>query len=316
MSSLKLPLRVRHGIREHWEDANTPVQKARSAVKQVLGIDVVITVMWESLVLELQDDYPDKSTLVPSVAAGVQAFLDGLREILDAEVDLEWTETLLERCCGCLRIFIGISKESDVFWASKETGLNVNLPKGVMPFSTELQPQLKVKLLQCFDDRHLPLDDWADLSVEAANHNSAAIEPHRPFDILPDISILPRPDQLLLKPPYHLAVYSEGKTKVEIQCSHSPTLELLADYLKKWCKVVPQDTSRPPAVDIKLHQSPFSLGPTYDRLTMSVEDRNSHSLVSPMIVLSFVEGVLGYKSVSVDGSSWTFRKDSEFRKRV
>ncbi|KAI1207462.1 uncharacterized protein F4807DRAFT_178934 [Annulohypoxylon truncatum] len=314
MSSPRLPLRVRHGIREHWEDANTPVQTARSAVRELLGIDVAIVVTWEFLAIELDDDYPDKSTLVPSVAAGVQAFLGGLREILDGEVDPEWTDTLLERCNSCLRLFIGVSREAEVLWSSKEAGLHVKLPMGVMPPLNELQPHFKTKLLRCFDERQISMEDWADLSAEDANNNSDPTEPRQPAEAFPDISILPRPDQLLLKPPYHLAVYNAGNDKVEIQCSHSPTLELLADYLTKWCKTIPQQTPRPPAVAIKLHQSPFGLGPIYDRLTMSVGDRNPHFFVSPMIVLSFIEGVLGYKSMSADGFSWTFRKDVEFRK--
>ncbi|KAI1458564.1 hypothetical protein F4805DRAFT_423872 [Annulohypoxylon moriforme] len=313
MSSPKLPLRVRHGIREYWEDTNSPVQVARSAVKQLLGIDVVIVVMWELLVAELDDDYPDKSTLVPSVTLGIQAFLGGLREILDSEVDPEWTDTLLERCNGCLKLFIRVSKEAEVCWSSKEARLDVKLPKGTMPSLTELQPSFKAKLLQCFDDQSPP-DDWADLSIEGATRDSVATESHQPAEAFPDISILPRPDQLILKPPYHLAVYNAGRTRVEIQGSHSPTLELLADYLKKWCKTIPQNTLRPPAVEVKLHQSPFGLGPIYDRLTVSVEDKTSHFLVSPMIPLSLIEGVLGYKSVFIDGTSWIFRKDIEFRK--
>ncbi|KAI1097863.1 hypothetical protein F4804DRAFT_351053 [Jackrogersella minutella] len=315
MSSQKLPLRVRQCIREHWDDVNAPVQAALSALKQILGIDVVIEIFWDYLITELQDDYPDRSTLVPSIAAGVRAFIDGLEEILDSEVDPEWADTLDERADGCLTVFIGISKELEVSWSSREGRLNVNLPRGKILSSTELQPLFKNKLLHCFDDHQLPPDDWEDLSVDV--DQKPAVTASRQFsDVLPGIAVIPRPDQLLLKPSYHLTVYGGSKTKVEVQCSHSPTLELLADYLKKWCKSDFQDTRRPLVVDITLHQSPFSFGLMYDRLTMSVEDRNSRFLVSPMIVLSFVEGVLGYKSVSVDGSSWVFRRDVELRQQV
>ncbi|KAI0893151.1 hypothetical protein F4806DRAFT_477164 [Annulohypoxylon nitens] len=313
MSPPRLPLRVRHGIRDHWEDHDAPVQVVRSVVEQLLGINVVIVVEWELLLNELDDDYQDKSTLVPSVALGIKAFLDGLQEILDNEVDPEWTDTLLEHCDSCLKLIIGVSQEAGVVWSSKENGLNVSLPMRTIPSLADLQPSFKAKLLRCFDDQKLPLDDWADLSAEDASHKAATTEILRPVDVFPDINIVPRPDQLLLKPPYHLSVYSLDKTRVEIQCSHSPTLELLADYLKKWCKTIPQQTLRPPAVDVKLHQSPFGLGPIYDRLMLSADDRNSHFLVSPMVVLPIIEGILGYKIVFVDGTSWVFRKDSGFR---
>lgn len=84
----------------------------RSVVEQLLGINVVIVVEWELLLNELDDDYQDKSTLVPSVAFGIKAFLDGLQEILDNEVDPEWTDTLLEHCDSCLKLIIGVSGNS------------------------------------------------------------------------------------------------------------------------------------------------------------------------------------------------------------
>lgn len=133
------------------------------------------------------------------------------------------------------------------------------------------------------------------------------------FTAMPDLSSQPQPDKLLLEPPYHLVVYGGGKTLVEVLCSHSPTLELLAGYLKRYCKTNNKDVRRPPVVDIQLHQSMFGFGVSYDRLTMTVEGRNPDCLVSPMLVLSFVEGVLGYKNVSGDGSSWIFRRDIGFR---
>ncbi|KAI2622705.1 hypothetical protein GGS26DRAFT_593995 [Hypomontagnella submonticulosa] len=314
MSLSKLPLSVRIGIRDHWDSADAPVRRALFSVKELLGIDVAVEIMWDFLFTNLGDEYPDKSTFVPSISAGVQAFLDALQDILDAEANPEWTDTLLERADGSLRLFIGVSKKAEptVFWFGKGAGINVNLPKGPMPSPAEMQSIFKTKLLSCFDDQEAALDDWADVGVD---DNLAVVESPQPADVLPDINVLPRPDELLLKPPYHLVVYGGGKSMVEVQCSHSPTLELLAEYLKKWCKINHHDTRRPPAVDVNLHQSSFSFGLIYDRLTMTIDDRNYYHHVSPVIVLSFVEGVLNYKSVSVDGSTWTFRRDVEFKKR-
>ncbi|KAI0118071.1 hypothetical protein F4776DRAFT_672958 [Hypoxylon sp. NC0597] len=318
MSSPRLhrPLNVLVGIRDHWDRADAPVQTARSAVSELLGIDVSIEIAWDLLILNLDDGYPDRSIFVPSVAKGVQTFLEVLREILDSEISTEWTDTLLERAGGSLRLFIDVSKKKEpvVFWSATRVGLDVNLPKGGMQSPIEMQSLFKVRLLDCFNDPQASLDEWANLSIDTIGENSAATAPHQPFDVLPDIRVLPRPDELLLKPPYHLAVYGGGNAIVEVQCSHSPTLQLLAGYLKRWCKVNHQNINHPPAVEVNLHLSSFGVGLTYDRLTLSVEDRNPNFLVSPMIVLSFVEGVLGYKSVSVDGTSWIFRKDVEFRK--
>ncbi|OTA65825.1 hypothetical protein K449DRAFT_410832 [Hypoxylon sp. EC38] len=316
MSSSRLPLGVRVGIRDHWDKADAPVQTVRSAVSELLGIDVTIDIAWDLLILNLDDDYPDKSAFVPSIAKGVQTFLDVLREILDSEISNEWTNTLLERAGGSLRLFIDISKkkEPSVSWSTTRVGFDVNLPKGMMPSLIEMQSIFKLGLLDCFDDPQTSLDEWANLSLDAIGENRAATESHQHFDVLPDISVLPRPDDLLLKPPYHLVIYGGGDTSVEAQCSHSPTLQLLADYLKRWCKLNHQNIKHPPAVEVNLHQSSFGVGPTYDRLTLSLNFPSSGFMVSPMIVLSFVEGVLGYKNVSVNGTSWVFRKDVEFRK--
>lgn len=35
--------------------------------------------------------------------------------------------------------------------------------------------------------------------------------------------------------------------------------------------------------------------------------------VTPTVVLALVEGALGYDQVSADGSSWTYRRDIEFK---
>ncbi|KAI0381099.1 hypothetical protein F5Y04DRAFT_83837 [Hypomontagnella monticulosa] len=316
MSLSKLPLTVRIGIRDHWDSADAPVRRALFSVKELLGIDVAVEIMWDLLFSNLGDDYPDKATFVPSISAGVQAFLDALQDILDAEANPEWTDTLLEHAEGCLRLFIGVSKKTEptVFWFTKGVGLNVNLPRGSMTSPAEMQSMFKVKLLSCFDDQQAVLDDWADVGVEVVDDSPAAASSSQPADVLPDINMLPRPDELLLKPPYHLVVYGGGEKFIEVQCSHSPTLELLAEYLKKWCRINPQNVNRPPAVDVKLHQASFSFGLVYDRLTMTIDDRTYNFHVSPMLVLSFVEGVLKYKSVSVNGSTWTFRRDVEFKK--
>lgn len=70
---------------------------------------------------------------------------------------------------------------------------------------------------------------------------------------------------------------------------------------------------QPPFAEVTLHQSAFGLGVMYDRLTMSPEGRYSVQAVSPTIVLALVEGVLGYRGVSQQQGSWTFRRDVEFR---
>ena len=54
-------------------------------------------------------------------------------------------------------------------------------------------------------------------------------------DRLPQVSMIDRPEEFLMRPPYFLIVRATDR-KVILQGSHQPSLELLADYLKKWAK--------------------------------------------------------------------------------
>ncbi|KAI0597099.1 hypothetical protein F4775DRAFT_265945 [Biscogniauxia sp. FL1348] len=324
----KLPLRVQVGLRDSWKSDDAPVQKARASLKQLVGVDVEVEPDWHLLLTDLDSYYPDKSTFVPSVAACVQAWCESLSAIVDDEANEQWSEVLIERIKGRLKVFVTVSasEEMALSWSEERTGFLLALPRGPIPTYMKMEALFKGALLSCFTEKTTRVvanaDDWADISVDktgkpdvvdAATTWSIKM-PNQELDTLPHISLLPRPDDLLLNPPYHLVVYSRGQSSVEIQCSHSPTLQLLSEYLKKWCRTNSQNVQRPPAVEISLHQSSFGLGLVYDRLTMSVESRHAHFSVTPMIVLPLVEGVLGYKSVSADGTCWVFRRDVGFKR--
>ncbi|KAI1463567.1 uncharacterized protein F4812DRAFT_446562 [Daldinia caldariorum] len=323
MASPSLPCDVRDGIRNHWDNINSPLQVMRSALKENSGINVIFEIDWGDLLSHLGSDCPDKSEFVPFVANVVRVFVDGLQDTIDLSWNPDLPDALCENVEGDLRVFIGVTDKEGptVSWAatnqkicispSRSRGFQVNLPRGPMVSSVKMQSSFITQLNNCIDDPQFSLDDRADVSIEATNKRSATIEEPRPLDIVPHISTLPRPGHLLLKPPYHLTVYGGSKTTVEVHCSHSPTLELLEEYLRKWRKLNYQDIGHPHAIKVKLHQSSFGLGVMYDRLIMTARDRTPEILVTPMIVLPFVEGVLGYKSVSVDGSSWVFRRDTE-----
>ncbi|KAI0121681.1 hypothetical protein BJ170DRAFT_132890 [Xylariales sp. AK1849] len=317
----KLPLKVQVGIRSSWERAEAPVQKALKDLKDLLGIDVIIQPEWPLLLAELDSSYPDKSTFAPSIAGCVQAWCTALTALLDDSANEKWADTLLDHANGRLLGFLDVSKDRQpaVKWSSERSGFIINPPQGHMASSMEIEPLFIGQLLRCFDEKANPalVNDWADVSMDASTGQPAISEDTTfltpEFHTLPGCATLARPDELVLKPPYHLVVHDRGTTLVEVQGSHSPSLVLLSEYLKKWCRVNHQDSRKPPCVEVKLHQAAFGIGLIYDRLTLSAEGRYASFSITPMIVLSLVEGVLGYKSVSVDGNSYRFRKDVEFR---
>lgn len=67
-------------------------------------------------------------------------------------------------------------------------------------------------------------------------------------------------------------------------------------------------------MDIKLHSSPWGLGPMYDRLSMNIP-KNSYQvqLISPLMPISIIEGVLGFQETYSDGSTWHFIRTVAFK---
>jgi hypothetical protein len=90
--------------------------------------------------------------------------------------------------------------------------------------------------------------DWADVSI----HSSTTEQPPQGIQLqselhqataesLPEVSTIDRPEELIKKPPYWLIVRQEGRDRVVIEGSHGPSLSVLEEYLKKWCR---GDTNR------------------------------------------------------------------------
>jgi len=165
-------------------------------------------------------------------------------------------------------------------------------------------------------------DDWADLDLGSPE---SQIAPYSDIgtrlnmarteveDTMPDISTIQRPEDLTRQPPYRLVVRQEGKMNIIIQGSHAPSLACLDEYLRRWCRGDTTRVNTPPAVDIKLQESAFGLGLLHDTLTLeAVRGRE----VNAMLVLVFVENVLGYFPVPSSGSAgsvWEFKRTKGFK---
>ncbi|KAI1266946.1 hypothetical protein F5Y18DRAFT_352796 [Xylariaceae sp. FL1019] len=327
MSDNKLPLKVKVGIRDFWDNNNAPINKTIANVKDAIGVNVRVDPEWQTLTTELDAVYPDKATFVPSIAAIVDAFCCALITLADDEANAEWADKLLSKISGTVRILFQVvkSQDLDLTWSEARNSFLIGLPKRPISTPSHMQSLFRGALLRCFDERtrtsatsstpFSAVDDWSDVLVDEKTGAAAAIDlPKRQaaipeFDIMPDIDTVPRPDDLGLKPPYYLTVH-DSKQLVDVQCSHSPTLEFLSKYLHRFIRLNHNDSRKPPVVELRLHQAAFGLGLVYDRLTIS-----SYTVQqpSPMLILPLVESVLGYKTVAVKKGSWVFRRDVEFR---
>jgi hypothetical protein len=99
-----------------------------------------------------------------------------------------------------------------------------------------------------------PIDDGYT-EVDAFDLDSASIltpattERYAPraraADVLPNVHMLERPEDLMRKPPYHLILsHTQYGKFITIQCSHQPSLELISEYFKKWTKRNHNQTTR------------------------------------------------------------------------
>ncbi|KAI8302768.1 hypothetical protein K4K59_000359 [Colletotrichum sp. SAR11_240] len=333
MSSL--PLKVKVAIRDHWTSEESQPQKALKELKNVLGLDIDVEPDWQLLLAELDTVYSDKGDLVAAVAGTVETWTKAATELLDDDKNADWTEILLEKLKATyinLRLFIEVSRDDQASsaWSDERGGFIIALPRRQLNHPAELFPLFQGEIKECFSDKHhLPPsytisprmsgDEWADVGLDvraghlSLNDRETSAKTTTGPDILPRADSLPRPDDLLSKPPYHLFVYARSAHEIEVQCSHSGTLKFLSEYFKKWRRVNHQLSTKPPAVEVKLHQCAFGLGAIIDRLVLVAENRSGTFTVTPTIVLSLVEGVLGYKQVYADAHSWTYRRDVELR---
>ncbi|TPX18167.1 uncharacterized protein E0L32_002676 [Thyridium curvatum] len=342
MASTTLPLKVRLAIRDQWEPEDKPLRKSLAGLRELLGHDVEVEPEWQQLLAELDPFYEDKGRFVAVVAGCVEAWCKALLELLENEANAEWTDTLLEKlkAWSRLRLFIEVSStaSASTSWSNERVAFIINLPKKQLIDPFELYPAFSGALLDCFDDgsstnnttKKKPAaddaapagagDDWADVEMDRSTGKPDVKEPTTTAAaaapvFLPQAASLPRPDHLLLQPPYYLSVAQHGDARVAVTASHAPSLQLLHDYLARWCRTDPQDARRPPAVRCELHASAFGLGAAmHDRLTLSVDERaRARFAVNPAIVLALVEGVLGYERVSNGPGEWTFRRGTALR---
>lgn len=112
-------------------------------------------------------------------------------------------------------------------------------------------------------------DDWADLDLGAAEVQPTLPlrNPHRSDnqppgeDRMPEISALPRPEELVRQPPYWMVVSQGGRTRVTVEASHAPSLACLDEYLRRWCRgdVNRVDrVSKPPSKLASIHSRELS----------------------------------------------------------
>ncbi|KAJ4297393.1 hypothetical protein N0V88_004314 [Collariella sp. IMI 366227] len=327
----------------------SPLQTALSRppfgeLEGILGHKVVIDPEWQLIVAELDKFYEDKTNMIAVITNCVQAWVKSMMELLEDSAHEAWANQVLDKVPVRMQVFVEVAPDAEAAtsWSDQQGGFVVTLPKKAVHHPAELFPTFRGNLLSCFEVKkkpQLPAKTAAADREEVMQTSTTAhqLPARSKVEFMPSAASLPRPDLLFLQPPYHLTMTSSHKS-VELHCSHSPTLEMIAEYFKRWCRVNHADTrnvscsklaaavesdiqvylltfiNQPPAAEVVLHQSAFGLGEMFDRLTISTEDTRYTSrfrVTAPMVV-SLIEGVLGYQLTSTHGA-WIFRRDTEFK---
>ena len=116
-------------------------------------------------------------------------------------------------------------------WREESSAFIITLPDAQIIQPLDLIPAFKTHLLSSFENE--PSDQSQDnvkaSPVPAVVTSVTPCPKVQRAEYVPDVSTLPRPDVLLLKPPYHAFVYLRGRNEVEVQATHSPTLDFIAD---------------------------------------------------------------------------------------
>ncbi|CAK7228422.1 hypothetical protein SCUCBS95973_006877 [Sporothrix curviconia] len=320
-----------------WVQLLTALDKAYPDRQNLVQAVAGCVELWCKVLTELLDG-------ADNADAAQQEWAETLMEKLETPLALRLYVTVVGSDASSPLPLAQQITEPGTAWTDERTAFMLYLPqKRAVTVPGEFEAAYRGGILNCFREKEKPAaaglahrpaaavsggDDWADVEMDSATGTANVVEPPAPahaspassapetlpprLAYLPSLDSLPRPDELFLRPPYHLIVADYGNKKIVVQGSHSPSLHLLGEYMKRWCRLNHQDSRRPLAVEVKYNQSCWGANPMFDAVTLTSEANNIF-IFNPAMVLAFVEGVLGYDKVSTEQGIWTYRRLAPFK---
>ncbi len=325
------PMKVRMDLRDHWENHDSPAQSSVKVLQDLIGLPVIINLEPAILWAELGKYYPDQAVFIPSVTGVVKAWCDALAERFQDDVNAEWTEQFLEVLNdNGKRLEARVEAKSDTKVSTSLTkpAFIINIPQTAPPyrgasgyFATDFQTIFATNPAASTSHEN---DDWASESLPSRlpqpqnrSTNAAAATSTE----LPTLTSLPRPEILFsAQTPYHLMV-KIVRDGLHIYCSHQGSLELLSGYLTKYVRNIDNPSIGMPIATAELKASDWGYGALYDCLSVSirgVRGPTGSEDINPILILAFVEGILGFRPVGNEsggngGDHWYFKRDVGFR---
>ncbi|WOO84503.1 uncharacterized protein LOC62_06G008022 [Vanrija pseudolonga] len=335
----KVPLKSRLEIRENWDKEGCEYQVALAKLRKTLGAAVVVDMDWAMVLATIKPQWTPADGPVRDVAQNVTFWLKVATDMVSDAERAKWTATLVDKIGGELRLLVTVENSEEnrrhlenycTFYSERQKCFVYELHKTLLQHDSE---SLRMSLEKAFDYRAQfitaadqaaafkrerlgedPTDgQYASLPRPQVSANALAqetlpvSETQRRTDIvwaMPNYRLVLRPDELFRLPPYYIVVRATGAT-VEVQGSHSLSLEFLNNYLSMWVR-----GGHKPLAEVTLHSSPFSFETVYDRLTIAPAD--GFSALTTVLVL--VDATLGYTETFTDGSVWQFIRVRAFTK--
>ncbi|KAF8155995.1 hypothetical protein B0H34DRAFT_715728 [Crassisporium funariophilum] len=324
-----LPLKIRADIRDRWDSTKAPIHEVVESLSKTLGFKIEPQVQWSTLYSTMKDHFPDKSTFVPAVSCTVVAFYERLSSRLESESHSEWTERLLE---------VLAKKPPGSSWPLRVEASSTPGPRPRVTWKADVgafylkfpdrEPVLQATLDAGFDrdldDLLSPAtavndDEWANITELEAHtpeipqtvnvSSQIAVQSKSSTERLPNVDVLPRPSELFKTSAPYILIVDASTKPFTVQCSHQPSIELLASYFKKWGKTNPNDIMKRNYLQVELIESAFCFG-VIDGLTIEpYSNYRTDGILNPALVLAFIEGTLGYKRVHTDGFRWVYTSE-------
>ncbi|OBT66051.1 hypothetical protein VE03_03265 [Pseudogymnoascus sp. 23342-1-I1] len=265
MASANLPLRLRSNIRDLVTSPTSAVAIRTANLGKTIGYPISLDPEWPILWAALQPYYVDPATFIPGIARVLVSWCDVFTAWLEAEENEDGVERLLEEMKPAIKIVIEISTTGTMpstAWLTDKRVFVISLPKAALPPAGAIHAGLSSDFISLFtppssSSPHAPVStiasddpEWADVSIEpetrapAALRRQSAAAQESASDRLPDLALIPRPEELLKRPPYWLLVRQDAEDRIVVQGSHAPSLECMEAYLKRWCRGNPHRVER------------------------------------------------------------------------
>ncbi|RVD87217.1 uncharacterized protein DFL_001460 [Arthrobotrys flagrans] len=318
MAAVKLPVKVRMGVRDLWEPSGSPMNQAISAISSNIGKKIDITVDWGMLWTVFGHQHPDPGTFIPYFEEAVKLWASCFQERLDNDTLESWTDELLEKVKAAggssIKLEIGVSDDiygsgrPETLWDDSLERLKILFPKrGEKVFENVLQAGFAGDFEHLFNEKAAPAAKTGVSTLPIGGVVPTA-NPGDDEGWLPSLQSLGRPEALFeTSTPYLIYVRKYGDKELHIEGSHQGSLTLLCEYFQKWVRKDRNYNGN--VVEFEKQTSLFGVNSGFDYIKITC---NRWELLNPTPFLAFIEIVLKYRLVEASsGVTWFYRRDHQ-----